>query len=391
MNKPGNAGTRLFVDVEKRWAGFRLSVQLAVGAEITVLFGPSGAGKSTTLSAIAGLVAPDAGQISLDGRVLFRKGREGATVNVPARERRIGFVFQNYALFPHLTALENVAYSLQVGRFPWSRRAEDGRAVALLERMHLAHLAGRYPHELSGGQQQRVAIARALAANPQGLLLDEPFSALDTAMRERLQRDLRDLQAELGLAVLYVTHRLEDAFALGHRLAIIRDGRVVQAGPIAEVFRHPADHAVAEIMGIRNLFRATVIGVSPGHTLLDWGGLHLEAPPLPLNAESDEIPGAGEAITAYIQPEDIKVLYPDRPVMGAVAHNRATGRIVESREGAGHRLLRVMLSNGHEIEVRFSSFAYIPLSLLAGDTIQLSLRKGGLILLPPPKTPLSRI
>ncbi len=433
-------GTRLCVDIEKQWPGFHLSVRLEVGAEITVLFGPSGAGKSTTLSAIAGLVTPDAGEISLDGRVLFRKvahatrdattderviarsvvydeaissdvgdcfgpndgprndvagailrtSHEAATINVPARERRIGFVFQNYALFPHLTALENVAYPLHVGNFPWSRRAENGRAVALLERMHLAHLAGRYPHELSGGQQQRVAIARALAADPQVLLLDEPFSALDTAVRERLQRDLCDLQAELGLVVVYVTHRLEDAFALGHRLAIIRDGRVAQVGPIAEVFRRPADYDVAEIMGIRNLFRAKVIGAGPGHTLLDWGGLHLEAPPLPTNAESDEVIGAGEAITAYIRPEDIKVLYPDRPVMGAVAHNRSTGRITESREGAGYRLLRVALPNGHEVEVRFPAYTYVPLSLLAGDTIQLSLRKEGLILLPPPKT-LSRI
>jgi molybdate transport system ATP-binding protein len=437
MNKTGNAGTRLHVDIEKQWPGFRLSVQLEAGAEIMVLFGPSGAGKSSTLSAIAGLVMPDAGEISLDGRVLFRRiahatcdadvkppfgmapvgekrppglealaglwgsdrnrlkpliqsyrtffgaDREAATVHVPARDRRIGFVFQNYALFPHLTALENVAYPLQVGRYPWSRRADNGRAAALLERMRLAHLAGRYPHELSGGQQQRVAIARALAADPQALLLDEPFSALDSATRERLQRDLRDLQAELGLAVVYVTHRLEDAFALGHRLAIIRDGQVAQAGPIAEVFRRPADYHVAEIMGIRNLFRAKVIGVGPGHTLLDWGGLHLEAPPLPMNAESDEGVGADEAITAYIQPEDIKVLYPDRPVMGAVAHNRVAGRITESREGAGYRLLRVALPNGHEVEVRFSTFTYVPLSLLAGDTIQLSLRKEGLILLPP--------
>jgi molybdate transport system ATP-binding protein len=322
-------------------------------------------------------------------RPILRADRGVATVNVPARERRIGFVFQNYALFPHLTALENVAYPLRAGRWPW-QQVDERRAAALLERMHLAHLAGRYPHELSGGQQQRVAIARALAADPQLLLLDEPFSALDTAVRERLQRDLCDLQAELGLVVVYVTHRLEDAFALGHRLAIIRDGRVVQAGPIAEVFRRPADYDVAEIMGIRNLFRAKVIEAGPGHTLLDWGGLHLEAPPLPMNAESDEGIGAGEAITAYIQPEDIKVLYPDRPVMGAVAHNRVTGRITESREGAGYRLLRVALPNGHEVEVRFPAYTYVPLSLLVGDTIQLSLRKEGLILLPSPKT-LSRI
>ncbi|MCX6029689.1 MAG: ABC transporter ATP-binding protein [Chloroflexi bacterium] len=398
----GSVGARLHVDIEKQWPGFRLSVRLAVGAEITVLFGPSGAGKSTTLSAIAGLVTPDAGEIRLDDRALFRRGRPGAAINVPARSRRIGYVFQGYALFPHLTALENVAYPLQVGRLPWSRRVEDDRAAALLERMRLAHLAGRYPHELSGGQQQRVAIARALAADPQVLLLDEPFSALDSAMRERLQRDLRDLQAELGLTVLYVTHRLEDAFALGHRLAVIRDGQVAQIGPIEEVFRRPASYDVAEVMGIRNLFRATVIGAGPGRLLLDWDGLRLEAPPLPIGEEpagdtvafstpgfplplGNSIPSVGATVTAYIRPEDIKVLYPDRPVMGAVARNQVTGRITESREGAGYRLLRVVLPNGHEVELRFSAYTYVPLSLLAGDVLHLSLRKEGLVLLPPPK------
>jgi molybdate transport system ATP-binding protein len=200
-------------------------------------------------------------------------------------------------------------------------------------------------------------------------------------MRERLQRDLRDLQAELGLVVVYVTHRLEDAFALGHRLAIIRDGQVAQVGPIEEVFRRPASYDVAEIMGIRNLFSATIVGAASGRLLLDWDGLRLEAPPLTAHVEAERDIRVGDLVTAYIQPEDIKLLYPDRPVMGAVARNQVTGRIIESREGAGHRLLRVMLSNGHEIEVRFSSFAYIPLSLLAGDTVQLSLRRDGLVLL----------
>ena len=148
----------------------------------------------------------------------------------------------------------------------------------LLERMNLAHLAERYPHELSGGQQQRVAIARTLASDPRLLLLDEPFSALDTAVRQHLQRDLMALQSELGLVVIYVTHRLEDAFAVGQRLAVMRDGGLEQVGPIEDVFRYPANARVAGIMGITNLFRAQVIVADAGEVTLDWDGLRLAAP-----------------------------------------------------------------------------------------------------------------
>lgn len=392
--------TRLKVDIEKHLEGFHLQARLEVGTEVMVLFGPSGAGKTTTMNAIAGLLTPDGGEISLDGRVLFRRHRPGTAVNVPARGRRIGYVFQGYALFPHMTALENVAYPLRYVRHcmadetlsrPTGRRSPPGdgagagwhvgkgvisRAEELLERMHLAHLADRYPHELSGGQQQRVAIARALAADPQVLLLDEPFSALDASMRERLQIDLADLQAELGLAVIYVTHRLEDAFAMGHRLAVISQGRVEQVGPIAEVFRQPANASVAEIMGIRNLFRARVVEVTPERLLLDWDGLTLEAPPLPEQV--------GGHVTAYIRPEDIKVIYPDRPLMAAVSHNQVSGVIADSHTNASYRALRVFLPNGHQVEVRFPIYAYTPLHLLAGEEVRLSLRKEGLVILQSP-------
>lgn len=361
--------TRLTVDIEKRLAGFRLAVRLEMGAEIVVLFGPSGAGKTTTLNAIAGLVTPDAGEMALDGRLFFRKHRSGAVVNVPARKRRIGYVFQQYALFPHLTALENIAYAL------WRRRDAHRRAETLLERMGLAHLADRYPHELSGGQQQRVAIARALATDPQVLLLDEPFSALDPAVRERLQKDLRNLQAEMNLVVIYVTHRLEDAFAVGHRLAVLREGRVEQIGPIDQVFRHPINHHVAAVMGLRNLFRARVMDSTPEGLRLDWDGLRLEAMPQPVAAAS--------IVTAYIRPEDVKIIYPDRPLMSAVRHNQVIGKIVERRSQADLQTLCVSMPNGHELEVSFPVHAYTPLRLTPGEDVRLSLRREGLVILHP--------
>jgi molybdate transport system ATP-binding protein len=359
---------RLHVDITKRLATFSLQVRLQVNTEILVLFGPSGAGKSMTLHAIAGLVAPESGEILLDNQVFFRKQRPGPAVHVPARKRRIGYVFQHLALFPHLTALDNVAYA--VWRHPHGRE----RALELLERMHLTHLAERYPHELSGGQQQRVAMARALAAEAQVLLLDEPFSGLDVAVREQLQRDLRLLQQELGLVVLYVTHNLEEAFNLGHRLALIHAGQVEQIGPIDEVFRRPATSQAAAILGIRNLFRAQVIESTPDGVLLEWQGISLAAPPQTVTV--------GDTVTAYIRPEDVKVLYPDRPLTTAVRHNQVSGRIIDSRFQSSFHTLRVMLPNAQEVEVRFPTYAYTPLHLLPGEAVHLSLRKEGVMILP---------
>lgn len=244
----GAVTPRLRVNIEKRLASFHLRVRLEVGAEILVLFGPSGAGKTQTLNAVAGLATPDRGEITLDDNLFFRgpEGtRDGAQgFNLPARRRRVGYIFQQYALFPHLTALENVGFAL------WRQPSARARARELLGRMRLAELARSYPHELSGGQQQRVAIARALAMNPRVLLMDEPFSALDGAMRKQLHQDLVGLQREAQLIVIYVTHNLADAFAFGHRLAIMSEGRIEQIGAPQDVYREPKSSLVAEVLGI---------------------------------------------------------------------------------------------------------------------------------------------
>lgn len=354
---------RLVADFTLRRPDFHLHVELAMGAEVLVLFGPSGSGKTTTLSAIAGLLVPDRGRICVNGEVLFQRDG-GRGINVPARKRRIGYVFQHYALFPHLTALQNVAY-------PLAGRGEQ--AAGLLARMNLAHLADRYPHELSGGQQQRVAIARALAAAPRVLLLDEPFSALDVAARQRLQRELLGWQRELDLPVIYVTHRLEDAFAVGQRLAVVREGELAQVGPIEDVFRNPANLEVAEVMGIRNLFQARIVEARPDGLALDWDGLHLMAPPQAL--------AVGSTAAAYIRPEDVKILYPNRPLPDAMVHNQAVGRIVAGKLDPGGYVLHVALSNQHVIEVRHGAYTYLPLGLQVGDEVLLSLRREALVVI----------
>jgi molybdate transport system ATP-binding protein len=236
-------------------------------------------------------------------------------------------------------------------------------------------VAGLRPDELSGGQKQRVAIARALAAERALLLLDEPFAAFDAAVRERLQQELRALQRELGLVVIYVTHRIEDAFALGDRIAVLMEGRIAQVGRIDEVFRHPASPEVAGVLGIRNLFNAHIVTAAPD-TVLDWDGLHLHAPP--------EGGVSGDMVTAYIRPEDVKIVYPDRPLTSVVRENIVDATVLTGWRDQAFRILRVRLSNRHELEVRFPAYSYAPLSLEPGESVRLALRRDGIVVLRAP-------
>jgi ABC-type Fe3+/spermidine/putrescine transport system ATPase subunit len=200
-----------------------LSLDVAAGESIAVL-GPSGSGKTTVLRLIAGLERPDTGEIRIDGRQVAANGRQ----TVPAYERRVGLVFQDLALWPHLTVRGNLAfvvYGTDPTKIERAARVDQALAMCRVD----SRLADRYPHELSGGEQQRVALARAIAGNPRILLLDEPFSSLDTELRATLRRELADLQRQLGLTTLYVTHDVEDASALATRAVVLRNGRIETA------------------------------------------------------------------------------------------------------------------------------------------------------------------
>jgi len=210
-------------------SGFALDVAFDVPPGVTVLFGPSGSGKSTTLSAIAGLVRPAEGRITLGDEVWFDSS---AKVHVAVQRRRVAFVFQTLALFPHMTALENVTYGMARSL---DRTARAARAVGMLERLRVPHLADRKPHSFSGGEAQRVALARAVATSPRVILLDEPFSALDRDLRIELISDLRDTIRELDVPVLFVTHHRQEARALGDRLVLLEGGRVQRVGKVAEL------------------------------------------------------------------------------------------------------------------------------------------------------------
>jgi molybdate transport system ATP-binding protein len=358
---------RLRVSIHRELSPFTLDLRFEMGEEVLVLFGPSGSGKSMTLQSIAGLVTPDRGEIVLDERVLFSRGDGRQRTNIPPQRRGIGYVSQGYALFPHLTVLGNVRYAL--GRDSAARE----RTFALISQMGLDQLADRYPRQLSGGQKQRVAIARALARDPEVLLLDEPFSALDTGLRERLRSELRTLQVERRLIILCVTHDAEDAFALGDRLALLQDGALQQVGLVADVFRRPSGTNAARVMGARNIFYARVVSVAADRILLDWSGLMLHAP-----AQSF---GAGDSVPVYIAPEDVKLLYPDRPVLGSLAANQLNARVVSVSDGHRMRVIRVVLDNGYELEARVATYSYRSLDLGPGQTVRVTFRQEGVRIL----------
>ncbi|MBW4697437.1 MAG: ATP-binding cassette domain-containing protein [Aphanocapsa lilacina HA4352-LM1] len=219
---------KLAVSIQKRLGEFQLSVDLAVECGLTILFGPSGCGKSSTLLAIAGLLRPDSGRIALGEEVFFDSARG---VHIAPQHRRLGFVFQNYALFPHLNVQRNICFAIDRE----SPDVQRDRLRELLGLLHLEKLAHRYPAELSGGQQQRVALARALAPHPRLLLLDEPFSALDTELREELRDELKRLQIQLDLPIVMVTHTRSEALQLADTVVRLDLGQVVAVGSAATV------------------------------------------------------------------------------------------------------------------------------------------------------------
>jgi len=355
----------LTVDIRKTLPQFTLNVAFEVEREILVLFGPSGAGKSLTLRCIAGLVRPDAGLIALDGRVFFR----GPKHFVPPHRRGIGVVFQGYALFPHMTVAQNVAYGLRYAKNPVARVEE------ILHRMRLEKLAHRYPHQLSGGQQQRVALGRALILRPRLLLLDEPFAALDRGVREHLQADIAALQREWGLTVIYITHNLEDAFALGDRLAVLQAGRLRQIGPIGEVFNRPASRSVAEITGVKNIWEGEVVESSVAGLRLRWGEHTIELPPANCVA--------GQRVIFYIRPEDVKIIRPGKPLTDVIRRNRIRGTVRHIADRGIAVSMTVACPGAPEpVHLRFPPRSYEDMGLRVGQEVTLSLLRDAIVLIP---------
>ncbi|MCL2900079.1 ABC transporter ATP-binding protein [Brenneria tiliae] len=351
-------------DIERRFAEHvaldGVSLQIEQG-EFFSLLGPSGCGKTTLLNIIAGFLAPSRGAVLLGGRDI---------TPLPPYQRAIGMVFQNYALFPHLSVFDNVAYGLKVKKLP--RKAIADRVKQVLELVRLEALGGRMPHQLSGGQQQRVAIARALAIEPQVLLLDEPLSNLDAKLRKEMQDELRALQRRVGITTILVTHDQEEALALSDRIGILGQGRLQQVGTPLALYRQPANRFVAEFIGQANLFDVHAAGGEGDFA----AQRHFSAADRPLRLRVKQTP-ADAPSGLMLRPERIRIT--TEPSAEAVNQTPAILREA-SYTGAVMRL-RLALPGGGELLAHSADgqFDAIP---APGTPFTLSWRSDDVIALP---------
>jgi len=316
-------------------APFLLDVSLQVPAGITILFGPSGAGKSTLLDCIAGLVRPDAGRIAVSEEVLFDSQ---AGVNRSPQTRRIAYVFQTLALFPHLSAVENVAYGL--ASLPHAE--STARVEEIMKAFRVDKLRARKPAEISGGERQRIALARSLVTQPRVLLLDEPLSGLDAELKSAIVEDLRAWNAERRIPILYVTHTREEVDALGERVIAMDHGRVIGTGTPFDVLEAPRHKRLAQAAGFENLLSGTVVDLreADGVMRVRLNNSHCEIEvPLGYAAAGDRVLvaiRAGDILLATSQPRDLSAR---NVIEGKIVAMELRGTLVRARVDCGTQFI----------------------------------------------------
>jgi sulfate transport system ATP-binding protein len=339
-------------NIDKKFARFyalqNISLTIPSG-ELVALLGPSGSGKTTLLRIIAGLEVPDSGTILFDG---------ADTAERKTRERGVGFVFQHYALFRHMTIFENVAFGLRVR--PRSTRPSEteirNKVDELLRLVQLEDVGKRYPSQLSGGQRQRIALARALAVEPKVLLLDEPFGSLDVKVRKDLRRWLRRLHDEIHVTSLFVTHDQEEALEVADRVVVMNKGRIEQVGSPDEIYDHPANPFVYDFLGRVNLFHGRV-----HNGKVQIGEVDLDAPP---QAGSHE-----ELAVAYVRPHDIEL----NRVSSEKGDIEATVEEVFTI-GPSVRLELIRKDGGGRIEAELTRERYLEMKFREGEKIFINIR-----------------
>jgi putative spermidine/putrescine transport system ATP-binding protein len=295
------------------------NVSLTIGrGEFMTLLGPSGCGKTTLLKLASGFLAPDSGTVAIDGKCVN---------DVPTYKREIGMMFQNYALFPHMSVADNIAYGLKTRHVP--RHDIRRRVAEALALVKLTGMEDRKPRQLSGGQQQRVALARALVINPTVLLLDEPFSALDKNLRASMQIELREIQRKLALTTIFVTHDQSEALSLSDRMAVMSEGKIRQLGAPLEIYRRPSDRFVASFVGDTNCLRGELLGVAGLEAVIALGGAQIKV-------SGEHLCGARPSalVDLFVRPERLRIDAPDEA--GTMA-----GQIVAQTYHGGHVDLQI--------------------------------------------------
>jgi putative spermidine/putrescine transport system ATP-binding protein len=331
----GESGAALHLrTLVKRYEGVAvvkgISLDISPGEFVTLL-GPSGSGKTTTLNMIAGFAHVDEGDVLMD---------EKPIADLPSHKRNLGVVFQHYALFPHMTVGENIAFPLK--RRKVKKPEQEALVQSALSMVKLENLAERYPRQLSGGQQQRVALARALVFSPRVLLMDEPLGALDKKLREWLQLELKRLHSELGITFVYVTHDQEEALVLSDRIAVFNDGVIAQVGPAEELYEHPRTLFVAEFLGESNVFSGRFSRDGSGRRFVADDGFELRAP----ESEIDE----QTPVAVVVRPERVRAALSGSEI--ADGENVVSGTVRQAIYLGAARRLEVQLDSGRVVLVR---------------------------------------
>jgi molybdate transport system ATP-binding protein len=358
--------SELVVSFEKRFTGGATVAadlrQPATNFATTVLFGPSGCGKTTVLRCLAGLERPNTGTIRFADETWFDAN---SRTFAPPQRRDIGFLFQDYALFPHLTVAENIGYGLR--RLPTTERRS--RVAALLDSFELTGLDGRLPHELSGGQQQRVALARTMARRPRLLLLDEPLSALDAVLREELRGRLRQRLQEFGVPTIIVTHDRTEAIALGDRIVVMDAGRVRQSGSVEAIFSRPVDKETARIVGIETVVAGTVERTVDGLAEVRIGTATVWSVAPPANIKH---------VYACFKGEDVAV---QRATSTGTSVRNQLQAVIRSLTPEG-ALVRLGLDCGFDLTALVTRPACHELSLKVGDHVAALIKAPAIHLIP---------
>jgi len=355
---PANTPTdaRHHLDVDRVWKSYTSGIHVVRDASFTLaqgefltLLGPSGSGKTSVLMMVAGFEAPTRGAIRVDGRDVAQ---------LPPERRNFGVVFQGYALFPHMSVLDNVAFPLRMKGLGGAVRRRA--ALEMLDRVGLADFAARRPRALSGGQQQRVALARALVFEPDALLLDEPLGALDRKLREQLQVEIKDIQRRVGVSILFVTHDQDEAMMMSDRIAVMQDGRIVQLGAPDEVYLHPETPFVAGFLGETNLLRGRCVAPQGGHAMVRFADAVTGAARI---SRGGDRPRVDAAVLVSIRPERIALLSND-----AISDCMIDG-VVTERVFLGRHTRLVVHALGRELIVSMAEPP--PPSIGRGTTVRL--------------------
>lgn len=323
--------------------------------EFFSLLGPSGCGKTTTLRLIGGLEMPDGGDVLINGKIVNQ---------VPPYRRDCSIVFQNLALFPHMTVESNIAFGLQQRRVP--KKKIKRRVTEILDLVQLGGMEKRRPNQLSGGQQQRVALARSIVLKPEVLLLDEPLASLDRKLRDEMRVELRNTQKEVGITFIYVTHDQEEALSMSDRIAVMKDGKIVQLGNPAEIHDHPKTRFVADFMGASNILSGRIIAKKGGNIRMETeSGLKI------LACKCEE--PSGEKVSISVRPEAIEVLPQDA---SWEADNKFIGKIEEKIYLGDITEVRLSVGKGEQITAHLTKRARSNLEELSiGDEVRVGWNK----------------